>query len=113
MMKNFRTILLTTVSIFLFANMLSAQDNNKAKSDTVKYWVSMDCDGCVAKINKNIAYEKGVKDLVVDLKTKTVVVAYKPKKTSPEKIEKAIKELGFKTELITPEDKSKSKEKGI
>ena len=106
-MKNIKTILLATLTLFVFSQLVNAQDDvSKAKSDTVKYWVSMDCDGCVAKVEKNIAFEKGVKDLIVDLKTKTVVVAYKPKKTDPKKIEKAIKDLGFKTEVILPEKKT-------
>ena len=39
------------------------------------------CQGCCDKIMKNIAYENGVKDIVCDLKTKTVTVTYDANKT--------------------------------
>ena len=110
-MKNSRTVLLIVVSIFLFTGITKAQDKGKKKIETVKYWVSMDCENCKAKVEKNIAFEKGVKDLKVDLRTKTVVITYKPKKTKPEKLEKAIKKLGFKTEIIVPEQKKEGKKK--
>lgn len=108
-MKNLKIILLTTIGLFFATQLSWAQEQGKAKSDTVKYWVSMSCENCVAKIEKNIAFEKGVKDMEVDLKTKTVTIAYKEKKTTPEKLEKAIGELGFKTERIEAEKESKKK----
>ena len=108
-MKKIKSILLIAVSLLMFSQFAMSQDTGKAKSDTVKYWVSMDCENCKAKVEKNIAFEKGVKDLKVDLKTKTVVVTYKPKKTNPEKLEKAIKKLGFEVEIIVPEKKKEGK----
>ena len=110
-MKKSRIILVAILGLFAFTQ-VNAQDSSKAKSDTVKYWVSMDCGNCVAKVEKNIAFEKGVKDLIVDLKTKTVTIAYKSKKTSPEKLEKAIKALGFETEKLVAEQEKTVKKKG-
>ena len=111
-MKKAQIILLMLISFSLFGRPSNAQEATKVKTDTVKYWVSMSCEDCVAKIEKNIAFEKGVKDLVVDLKTKTVTIAYKNKKTKPEKLEKAIQELGFKSEKIEPvPEKSDGREK--
>ena len=89
-----------------------AQEKTKKKNDKVKYWVSMSCENCKAKVEKNIAFEKGVKDMVVDLDTKTVTLTYNTKKTNPEKLEKAIKDLGFKTEKIEAKDKIEEKKKG-
>jgi len=83
------------------------QKKEEPKSATMKCWVSMDCEACKAKIEKNLPFEKGVTGLKVDLPTKTVEVTYKTAKTSPEKLEKAIQKLGFKTEII-PEKKSPS-----
>jgi len=100
-----RIIVLLAFSLAMFSNSSSAigQEKKEKKDkriETMTCWASMDCDGCVANIKKNIAFEKGVKDLQVDLKTKLVTVKYRKDKTSPEKLEKAIKELGFKTEII-------------
>ena len=54
-----------------------------AKTDKQVVVLSCDihCQGCCDRIMKNIAFEKGVKDLVCDLKTKTVTVTYDANKT--------------------------------
>jgi copper chaperone CopZ len=109
-MKAFKTILII-VGIFLMSTSIIAQEKTKKNNEKVKYWVSMDCENCKAKIEKNIAYEKGVKDMIVDLDTKTVTLTYKSGKTTPEKLEKAIQELGYKTERIESKSKEKEKEK--
>ena len=43
---------------------------------------------------KNIAYEKGVKDIVCDLKTKTVTVTYDANKTDVPTLLKAFEKIG-------------------
>ena len=52
------------------------------------------CQGCCDKIMKNIAYEKGVKDLVCDLKSKTVTVTYDADKTNVPTLLKAFEKIG-------------------
>lgn len=109
MMKNiFKTVavLILVQVAFAWSVQVSAQDKKtkSAKTETMKCWVSMDCASCKAKIEKNIPFEKGVSDLQVDLPTKMVTISYKPAKTSPEKLEKALQDLGYKTEII-PEKK--------
>lgn len=103
MMKRIIVLLTFSLALFLVSSSTMAQEK-KAKKDkkieTLTFWASMDCDGCVAKIKKNISFEKGVKALNVDLKTKLVTVKYRKDKTSPEKLEKAIRDLGFKTEIV-------------
>jgi copper chaperone CopZ len=99
-MKKSVFVIIMALGLSVFGTSVNAQETAGVKSDTVKYWVSMTCENCVAKIEKNIAFEKGVKDLVVDLKTKTVTISYKNKKTNPDKLEKAIKDLGYTTERI-------------
>ena len=111
-MKNLKTILLVLAISFL-TNIANAQEKQQKKNETVKYWVSMTCESCKAKVEKNIAFEKGVKDMIVDLETKTVTINYKAKKTSPEKLEKAFKELGFKTERLPLESKKENKKQSL
>lgn len=62
--------------------------------------VSMDCMACKNKIEKNIAFENGVKGLDVDLATKTVSIKYRTDKTSAEKLKKAIEGLGYSVEVV-------------
>lgn len=69
-----------------------------AKTQTVTYKVSMHCPKCVKKVNENIAFEKGVKDLKVSLDDHTVTVTFDPSKTDADKIAAAITKLGYTVE---------------
>ena len=59
------------------------------KSVTVEFMTSLDCEGCAKKINETLPYEKGVRDVKVDVPTKVVTVTYDPTKTNNEAIIKA------------------------
>ena len=52
------------------------------------------CQGCCDKIMKNIAFEKGVKDLVCDVESKTVTVTYDADKTDISTLLKAFEKIG-------------------
>lgn len=70
------------------------------KTKTVVFSVNMHCHNCVKKINENISFEKGVKDMEVSLDEKTVTVTYDPSKTDENKIAAALKKLGYSVEKI-------------
>ena len=68
----------------------------KKKKDTVTFFVEgMECANCQKKVEKNISFEKGVTDMKCDLTTRTVVVTYKPDKTSKTKLASAFKKIGM------------------
>lgn len=75
------------------------------KKDTVVFDVSMTCENCKKRIEKNIAYEKGVTDMKVDLPAKTVEVEYRKDKTSVDKLQKAFEKLGYNATLHTEQIK--------
>ena len=83
----------------LFTTMALAQKPGKNTSEVV-YKVSMDCEGCKKKIEKNIAFEKGVKDLRVNLQEKHVTVVFDSTKTNVEKLKAAIEKLDFSVEKV-------------
>lgn len=86
--------------MLLLATLLSATVQAKGKkTETVCFEVSMNCHNCQDKIEKNTAWEKGVKDLTVSLENKTVCIVYDTRKTSPDVLKKAIQELGFTCEV--------------
>lgn len=89
---------------FSFAAMAAEKKNEK----TITFTVDMDCQSCVKKIEGNIAYEKGVKDLKVSLDNKECKVTYREDKTTPEKLIGAFKKLGYKAE-VKPEDTKEKK----
>ncbi len=71
----------------------------KGEIRTVVFTTNMHCQKCVNKVNDNIAFEKGVKDLKVDLKEKTITIKYDASKTSVEKLAAAINKLGYTADV--------------
>ncbi len=67
--------------------------------------MSMTCESCKKKIERDIAFEKGVKDITVDLTKKTVTIKYKAEKNSDDKLLKAVEKLGFEAKIVEPETK--------
>jgi copper chaperone CopZ len=76
---------------------LEAQNKKDLKNDkeTVVFNVSMTCDNCRKRIEKNIAFEKGVVDMKVNLENKTVEIEFKNSQTTVEKLQAAIEKLGY------------------
>ncbi|MDR3118134.1 MAG: heavy-metal-associated domain-containing protein [Mediterranea sp.] len=99
---------ITFIAIALLAlsgtSALLAKDAGGEKKDPktteVVFRANMTCDNCKRKIEKNISWEKGVKDLRIDLNKKTVTILFDPRKTNPEILEKAIEKLGFTAEIM-------------
>ena len=65
------------------------------KSAEIKINTSAVCGMCKDKIEQGLAFEKGIKDVVLDLDTKIVTVKYNPSKITPDDIRKAISKLGY------------------
>lgn len=67
----------------------------KGEIKEVTFNVHLHCENCVKKVQENIAFEKGVKDLHVCLDDQTVSVKYDAAKTSEETLKAAIEKLGY------------------
>jgi copper chaperone CopZ len=102
------------VKIFVisFILMLSAgftlnAQNVKTDKETVVFEVSMTCENCQKRIEKNIAFEKGVTDMKVNLENKTVTIVFKKSQTTVEKLQEAIKKLGYEVTVKTDKKETK------
>lgn len=104
-MKHILILIVAIVTAFSTAT-ASAMGSNGAKETkglaTVVFSANLHCESCKKKIESNIAFEKGVKDIKVDVEAKTVTVTYRPDKTNSENLQKAIAKLGY-TVLIKQE----------
>ena len=102
MKKSIQLILFCFVAI-VFATETFGQE---AKTDlvTVCYKSTMDCHDCELTLMNFLKFEKGVKDLKVDLKTNTIKVVYKAGKNSTENLEKGIKKQGYEANPITEKE---------
>lgn len=70
----------------------------KKKTETVTFKTTIHCEGCVQKVNENISFERGVKDLKVSLDNKQVTITFDPSKTDQATLAKAIEKLGYEVE---------------
>lgn len=92
-----KSFILSVIMLVSFAG-LSAQSKESNKK-TVLFDVYMHCESCKNKIEKNIAFEKGVKNLDINLEKQTVSITYDGRKTDVEKLQEAFKKLGYEAKL--------------
>ena len=74
----------------------------KANKQVVVLSCDLHCQGCCDKVMKNIAFEKGVKDIVCDLSNKTVTVTYDANKTNEEALLAAFAKIGKPAVVLQP-----------
>ena len=67
----------------------------KGELKEVTFNVHLHCENCMKKVQENISFEKGVKDLHVCLEDQTVSIKYDTAKTTEDKLKAAIEELGY------------------
>jgi periplasmic mercuric ion binding protein len=102
-MKNIITITLITLTT-LFTINVTGQEVKKTAEITIK--TSAQCDQCKQRIEKALAYEKGIVSSKLDVPTASITVIYKPTKTNPETIKKVVSKLGYDADDIKADEKA-------
>ncbi len=97
--------LLFLFQLFLGAR-LSGQDQKLAHIDVRTNAV---CDMCVRTIETEMLYEKGVKEVHVDLEANMIHVSVDPKKTDVQKVRTAISKLGYSADDLGPDMAAREK----
>ena len=96
-MKNLlKLFLILTLVIVVFP--ANAQKNKKIKE--VKIVTSAVSSECEKRIEHNMRFEKGIKFVDLDLKTRVLTLKYSPKKTNPDKLRLAVSKLGFDADNV-------------
>jgi len=105
-MKTLKTI--STSLLIMIVMMVSAEKAN-AQTAEIKIKTSATCDMCKETIEKNLAFEKGIKKSVLDVDTKVLTVTYNPEKITPEKIRIAISKIGYDADEVPADPKAYKK----
>lgn len=100
--------LLISVAVLFSVLVLNAQDP-EPKIKEIKIQTSAICGMCEERIESNMAYEKGVKSVELDDKTKIVTITYKVDKTDPKKLREAISKLGYDADDVEADPKAYAK----
>ena len=98
--------IIKTIALVILAMLLNNTTFAQAtkKADVVKIQTSAVCGMCKDRIEQNMAYEKGVTDVVLDLDTKIVTIKYKTSKTNPDKLRLAISKLGYDADNVAADN---------
>ncbi|MBC8155262.1 MAG: heavy-metal-associated domain-containing protein [Bacteroidetes bacterium] len=94
---NRSTFFLAITALFATGTSLRADDGIKA----VKIKTSAVCEMCKERIERNLAFEKGVKEANLDVAAKVVTIKYNPKKTDVTKLKANIVKTGYDADDVT------------
>ncbi|HNW89835.1 MAG TPA: heavy metal-associated domain-containing protein [Bacteroidales bacterium] len=92
-----KNVIITTLvlAVFLLVSNVSFSQNVKKNEKEIKITTSAVCGMCKTRIEEGLAFEKGIKDAVLDLDTKVLTVVYNTKKTNEEQILTLINNMGY------------------
>ncbi|QJW90456.1 heavy-metal-associated domain-containing protein [Spirosoma taeanense] len=105
-----RNLFLTALtSLMLVGNLFAgtATRGNTLRDDKekeIKIKTSAVCTMCKARIERNLAFEKGVKEADLDVKTKVVTIKYNPAKTDVAKLKANISKTGYDAEEVPADE---------
>lgn len=107
-MKTIKTMMMSVAvaAMVLFTTNVNAQNK---KTEEVKIKTSAQCDMCKERIEKALAFEKGVKKANLDMTTKEVTVTYSPKKIKLEQVKQAIANAGYDADNVMADEKAYAK----
>ena len=114
--KLMRNKLFIVIALLVGLTSINAQErkaNAKAGQSEVAYFIpNMHCERCQAKIEKAITLEKGVKDLVFDLKAQKLTIVYQKQETTPENLRQALAKMGYeaKSDATTAQPQNSTRE---
>jgi Copper chaperone len=94
-----KKILIITLALITLNFAANAQEKKVNKISEVTFSVpDMHGEHCKQEIEKSIPFEKGIKDVIVDIKENTVKIKYDNTKTDVTKIKTAFKKIGHDIE---------------
>ena len=96
-MKKIIMICLMAVIGFGVSNAMAQKKQVELK--TTVFQTDVDCENCAKKVDNSIPYQKGVKEVKVDVSTQTVTVTYDTSKTNDETLVKAFKKVKVNAEV--------------
>ena len=102
-----KSIITSIIAVFLIT-FVSAQDP-EPKVKEIKIQTSAVCGMCEDRLESNLVFEKGVKSVELDDKTKVLTITYKTSKTDPDKLREAVSKLGYDADDVEADPKAYAK----
>ena len=100
-----RNLFLTALtSLMLLGNSFASAPTRDDKEKEVKIKTSAICGMCKSRIERNLAFEKGVKEANLDVKSKIVTIKYNPAKTNVAKLKANISKTGYDADEVVADE---------
>jgi len=107
-MKKIKSILFANI-LLMFVMSATTSIAQNATTAELKIKTSAVCDMCKETVEKNMAFEKGVKKSTLDVESKVLTVIYNPQKTTPEKLRAAVAKIGYDADEVPADPKAYKK----
>lgn len=102
-MKNLKQIIAAILITLSFSNVKAQK---QAKRDTIIIKTSTECNMCKERVEKEMAYTKGIITSNLNVEKAEFTVVFKPHKTTPEKIRQSIANIGYDADNIKANQKA-------
>ena len=79
------------------------------ETKTIEIKTSAVCGMCKERLERNLVFEKGIKQVNVNLESKTIAVTYRTDKTNPDNIRKAISKMGYWADEVPADEEGHKK----
>jgi len=92
--------IITVVSLFVVLLLSCNAKPVKPVLKNVVFLTTIECENCARKVRENVSFEKGVRDLKIDVPSKTVGIQFDANKTDTLTLKKSINKLGYKAVVV-------------
>lgn len=94
-----KIIMLCLMAVIGFGISDAMAQKKQVQLKTTVFQTDVDCETCAKKVDNSIPYQKGVKEVKVDVSTQQVTVTYDTAKTNDEALLKAFKKVRVNAEV--------------
>lgn len=104
-----KTTVITMLILLIGMSGAYARETEKKKVKEIEIKTSAVCSMCKDRIEEYMAYEKGVKEAILDLETKVLTIKYKTQRTTPDELRKAVTKIGYDADDLEADPKAYEK----
>ena len=94
-----KIIMICLMAVIGFGVSGAMAQKKQVELKTTVFQTDVDCENCAKKVDNSIPYQKGVKEVKVDVPSRTVTVTYDATKSSDEALLKAFEKVKVKAEV--------------
>lgn len=107
-MKTHLKSMIALIAIILISQS-SVMAEKKKEVKEIKILTTAVCGMCKDRLEHNMKFEKGVTSVDLDLPSQIITIKYRTNKTNPDKLRKAISDIGYDADNVPANPKAYDK----